>query len=329
MATITELKDLINSLSAEEKQELLSLLSKAESDDSDWITALQEARFSKGLLCPKCGSTSNIVRNGKYNGKQRYLCKNCHSTFMCTQDTILHRTHKSLETWEKYLDCMSSGMSIRKSAEVCNLSVPTAFYWRHKILDALHFKMENSGSQLAGIVESDETYFQLSYKGQKRGLPGEARKRGGKASKRGLSNEQVCVVCGTDRQGNVRSKVSNLGKVSANDLSRVYIGNVQDDAIFCTDSEKSNRKFARENGFRLIQINRAKHKQDIYHINHINSYHSHLKDFVGKFKGVATKYLDNYLAWNQAKGKTIDNQFNGIASQGVQIKNVEIKKLFS
>lgn len=165
MATVTELKNLINSLSTEEKQELLSLLSKAESYDSDRLTAIQEARFAHGLFCPECGSTSNIVRNGKYNGKQRYLCKDCKSTFMCTHDTILHRTHKTLETWQKYLDCMSSGMSIRKSAEICNLSVPTAFYWRHKILDALRSKMENDGNQLAGIVESDETYFQLSYKG--------------------------------------------------------------------------------------------------------------------------------------------------------------------
>ena len=325
MATVTELKDLINSLSAEEKQELIYLLSKMESDDSDKLIALQEARFSKGLFCPKCGSTSNIVRNGKYNGKQRYLCKDCKATFMCTQDTILHRTHKPLETWQKYLDCMSSGMSIRKSAEVCNLSVPTAFYWRHKILDALRSKLENNRDKLAGIVESDETYFQLSYKGQKRGLPRESRKRGGKASKRGLSNEQVCVVCGMDRQGNIRFKASNLGKISAADLGKVYIGKVQDDAIFCTDSEKSYHKFARENGFRLIQIERGKHKQGIYHINHINSYHSHLKNFVGKFKGVATKYLDNYLAWNLVKDKLIDRHFCDIVSQTVQIKNNEIK----
>lgn len=156
-------------------------------------------------------------------------------------------------------------------------------------------------------------------------MPREARKRGGKATKRGLSNEQVCVVCGIDRQGNIRSKASNLGKVSTNDLSKVYIGNVQVDAIFCTDSEKSYRKFVRENGFRLIQIERGRHKQGIYHINHVNSYHSHLKDFVGRFKGVATKYLDNYLVWNQVKDKQITNQFSSIASQTVQIKNLEIK----
>lgn len=325
MTTLTELKDLINSLSPSEKQELIGLLSNSATTSPDQMTKFQESRFSQGLFCPKCGCSSNIVRNGKYNGKQRYLCKNCHSTFMWTQNTILHRTHKSIETWQAYLDCMARGLSIRQSAEICNISIPTAFYWRHKLLDAMHSKLNNNGIKLSGIIESDETYFRVSYKGQRKGIPRESRKRGGQANKRGLSNEQACVVCGLDRQGNVRSKVSNLGKISAKDLTRVYTHKVKNGAIFCTDSEKSYRKFAKENGFRLIQLERGKYKQGIYHINHINSYHSHLKSFVAHFKGVATKYLDNYLVWNQLKNKNMSKSFNEIASQNVQIRNLEIK----
>jgi len=40
-----------------------------------------------------------------------------------------------------------------------------------------------------------------------------------------------------------------------------------------------------------------KHKNGIYHINNVNNYHSGLKDFVRQFKGISTKYLDNYLNW--------------------------------
>jgi hypothetical protein len=43
---------------------------------------------------------------------------------------------------------------------------------------------------LAGIAEVDETVFLLSFKG-KRTLPREARKRGGKAAKRGLRSSTV------------------------------------------------------------------------------------------------------------------------------------------
>lgn len=325
MPTLAELKTLINSLSPADKQELISLLSETDSNSSGILEAIQESRFSNGLFCPKCGCTTNIVRNGKYLDKQRFLCRNCHSTFTCTKDTILHRTHKSLETWKLYLECMASGYSIRKSAQICNISVPTAFYWRHKVLDALRTKLAQVSNKLSGIVESDETYFQLSYKGQKKDLPREPRKRGTKASKRGLSNEQVCVVCGIDRQEAVLAKVSNLGKVSSNDLNRVYFGKVQENSIFCTDSEKSYRKFTRENGFRLIQLERGKHRQGVYHINHINSYHSHLKHFMSGFKGVATKYLDNYLTWKNVKGTSLENKLKYVSSQTLLLPNLAVK----
>ena len=32
-------------------------------------------------------------------------------------------------------------------------------------------------------------------------------------------------------------------------------------------------------------------------VNHVNSLHSNLKEWIRRFKGVATKYLTNYLYW--------------------------------
>jgi hypothetical protein len=36
-------------------------------------------------------------------------------------------------------------------------------------------------------------------------------------------------------------------------------------------------------------------KKGIYHIQHVNEYHTRLKKWMNRFQGVATKYLDNYL----------------------------------
>jgi len=36
-------------------------------------------------------------------------------------------------------------------------------------------------------------------------------------------------------------------------------------------------------------------RQGPYHIQNVNGYHSWLHEFIRRFKGVATKYLDNYL----------------------------------
>ena len=48
----------------------------------------------------------------------------------------------------------------------------------------------------------------------------------------------------------------------------------------------------------LVQLKSGKNKSGIYHIQHINSYHSQLKIFMNRFRGVASKYMGNYLIWN-------------------------------
>lgn len=51
------------------------------------------------------------------------------------------------------------------------------------------------------MAEADQTYFLRSAKGQRHELLRKARKRGGKASKQGLSREQVPVLVARDRSG--------------------------------------------------------------------------------------------------------------------------------
>ena len=37
----------------------------------------------------------------------------------------------------------------------------------------------------------------------------------------------------------------------------------------------------------------------VYHIQNANAYHSRLKEWMRRFHGVATKYLDHYLGWRR------------------------------
>lgn len=53
-------------------------------------------------------------------------------------------------------------------------------------------------SDFQGIVEMDETYFLYSQKGSRDIKDREPRERGGAAKKRGISNEQVCVLVARD-----------------------------------------------------------------------------------------------------------------------------------
>lgn len=57
-------------------------------------------------------------------------------------------------------------------------------------------------------------------------------------------------------------------------------------------------RFINTNNIELVQLKTGKAKKGIYNIQHINNYHSQLKRFMSGFNGVSTKYLNNYLVWN-------------------------------
>lgn len=110
---------------------ILSMISGEVSSTNELMVKERE------IVCPECGSV-HWVRNGHSpTGIQHYKCKDCGKAFSSTTNTILQNTHMPLSTWKKYIECMVVGMSIRKTGDVCGLTIPTVFAWRHKILDAI------------------------------------------------------------------------------------------------------------------------------------------------------------------------------------------------
>jgi Homeodomain-like domain len=91
---------------------------------------------------------------------------------------------------------MQESLSVRKTAKRLDISVSTAFRWRHRLLNGLSQFWINT--TLSGIVEIDETMFQYSEKGS-RHLTRKRRKRGGNNHVKGWSKNQVYVVIARDR----------------------------------------------------------------------------------------------------------------------------------
>lgn len=85
--------------------------------------------------CPLCRS-NKITRHGKDRGIQRYRCKNCKKTFKETYGTPLFGLHKTGNVI-RYLEALHRGLSIRKAARYANISKTTSFFWRHKFLSSL------------------------------------------------------------------------------------------------------------------------------------------------------------------------------------------------
>lgn len=56
-------------------------------------------------------------------------------------------------------------------------------------------------------------------------------------------------------------------------------------------------KFAADFNLEHKRIKTGKHKEGIYHIQHIHSLHSNLKKWMGRFNSFASKYISNYMQW--------------------------------
>ena len=81
---------------------------------------------------------SYVVRNGMCRDSvQQFLCFDYKKSLITSSCSITSGTRKNLSVWAQYLKCMSDKKTLNETAEECSISVTTAFYWRHKILDAL------------------------------------------------------------------------------------------------------------------------------------------------------------------------------------------------
>jgi len=297
--SFANIKDTIINLDDKEKKQLYvllkSILGYSTNTNNELIHEIRESKFKDGLYCPHC-NCKHIVRYGKYNEKQRYKCKDCGKTFTEISFTPLNKTHYP-DKWITFIECMIEGYSLRKSAEIVDVTWVTLFYWRHKILSALN---QISIEHFEGIVEMDETYFLHSEKGKRNIENRNPRKRGGSSKYRGISHEQVCVLVARDRDKNTVSKVTCMGRIIKSQVETTIGQYLSEDNILCTDSWRAYMTYAKDKGlehYRIKSDGKSHVIKGIYHIQNVNSYHQRFKKWINRFNGVASKYLDNYLSW--------------------------------
>ena len=118
------------------------------------------------------------------------------------------------------------------------ISHTSLFFMRHKIMLALEDLQEVSPAMVEEVVEADETYVPESEKGTKFGPDArrKPRKRGTPASKRGLSDEQICICTAVQRKsGDLVVKSENGARPSTEDVVDIYTGHVKKGTLFLTD----------------------------------------------------------------------------------------------
>ena len=92
----------------------------------------------KAEKCPCCGSR-HFVRNGHdpKSGRQRYMCKQCHSSFKDSTNTFFSHSRVSYNTWITFIGCEVVGLSLRQEEAICGVSKTGCFNMRHRLYHAL------------------------------------------------------------------------------------------------------------------------------------------------------------------------------------------------
>src|SRR5690349_362014 len=268
---------------------------------------LIEGAFAAAPRCPHCGA-ERLQRWGFASGLRRYRCQACRKTFNALTGTSLARLRKKA-CWLRYGEALAAGMTFTKAAAHCGVHLTTSFRWRHRFLEAPVATRE----ALAGVVEADETFFRRSHKGSRRWRRAEGplerrpHRRGERASKRGLSAEQVPALIARDRAGHTAGVV--LPDLGAAAIAAALGPVIASDAVLCSDRAKAYTAFAARHGLHHEPINVAagvRVRDGAFHVQNVNAYHGRLKGWMVRFKGVATRCLPNYLGWRRTLERTAE-----------------------
>jgi transposase-like protein len=293
-AEFMQLVTTIRELDHHQRKRLSAVLNQP-SDESK-VLELIEACFDAKSACPHCASVE-LFRHGVVSGLQRYYCQHCHKIFNALTGAPLARL-RDKPKWLTYLAAMAQSLTVRRSATDTGVHRNTSFRWRHRFLSWIS---QDRPARLHGITEADETYLLESDKGQRK-LSRKARKRGGCASKRGISDEQICVLVARDRSGQTLDFVTGNGPLTKTRLTASLKPVLAGDALLISDANPTYTAFcqAEDISHEVVNLSQGQRVNGAYHVQNVNAYHSRFKLWLERFHGVATHYLPNYLGWRRA-----------------------------
>ncbi len=276
----------------EERAEALMSLKKM-IDEEFFNLALGVQPERPETACPRCGSWHVVKKGRDGDGGQRYLCRSCTRTFTARTNKVFATTKLDRATWMKFAECHVDVLSLRESAERCGVSLKTAFFMRHRVLECIAQNMPAFRSAAGDGMEVDECYLRESFKGNRKnaecGIPRKAHHR-----PEGIDQyEQICVLTGVNDAGDFFFEMAGRGNITEERAAAYLEGKVASGAIVATDGAKAYRK-----PLRSLDVRRHEASPSGAHaINRVNNLHSRIMEFIDGFHGVATRRLWNYLAW--------------------------------
>lgn len=247
------------------------------------------------ITCPVCEKKARFIKKGKECDKQRFECCECHHRFVYDSKTITSCMKISEDDFIEICKDTIRLVPIKETAAKLNLSIPTVFNNRHKFLCLLEIYFDQDNNKEAGTVELDETYMLESTKGitpKNR----KARHRGEPSKLRGISHEQVCIVTTTDRNGHEIFKAVGLGKPTSDSITKIFADRIKEKSVFYVDGTTVYDILASNTKCLIRHLKGHESYNMVEHINTVNSIHSMIKKNIAHYRGIATKYVNRYMA---------------------------------
>lgn len=262
----------------------------------DIVRAVRDARFSSGYACVHCHG-QNVIRWGGFAGRQRYRCRSCQRTFSDLTHTAFAYS-KKVATWAAYLDHVRRGMTLRYAAAALDVHVGTTFRWRHALLTALRVA---DSSTLSGTIELKEIAFAHSLKGSRNVR--EPRQRGARQRWEWFDVARDRVLIGRARSGSLHAETVGGDVVSQDSVRRVLLPRLDGRCAFIGRMPRAGPCVAplRAAGhdFSTASITIVERSYERCHVRNVEAYARRLLVWLERFRGVASRYRDNYLLWHR------------------------------
>lgn len=238
---------------------------------------LEKRRWDSHPICPHCGNAQKIYR---YKNGKTFKCAHCHKQFKVTTGTIFENSNLPLQKWflTFYLISLSKkGISSIELSKTIGVTQKTAWYLLHKIRYMLEHR--NSGNQLRGIVEVDETYV-----------------GGKKKGKRGRGSENKTPVFGAvQRRG--RLSITPVENTRRKTLEPIIHKRIKGGTHIMSDEWWAYTKLDTDYEHSVVKHKVKEYVRGDVHTNTIEGAWSHLKrSMMGTYHRPSKKHLDKYCA---------------------------------
>jgi hypothetical protein len=190
-------------------------------------------------------------------------------------------------------------MSLRRSARVAGIHLSTSFRWRHRILGG---KRASDCTFLSGLIELEEVWFAYSEKGSRKLSRPARRQSARRKDPLLLSHDRVSVVIALARAGGMWSTLFTTRCAGSLDLKNVLLPRLRAPVELLSrwGSMSPYGLLAHAAGGRHhCAVGSRNSNPAEHHIRNVRMYVLRLHDWLQRFRGVATRYLANYLAWHR------------------------------